>query len=251
MHSGNSWESLYQFLLNCGKEHDPYNFCGKIVQELHNLVLYDQARVIFISVTGKINGSMLYGANQHDWNTFMSYYLEDTIGSLYSLKRPLKISEKEKVSLCDWTDNNRKIKYRDFAENYVQPLRLKYCLGMGLSDSENCIRSIITLDRIQQPCFTEDDITLIRLLHPLLENLFINMLLPTPEPFSTLSFIGNQYSLTDREIEVAELLCNGATPSTISSRLCVSVTTIYKHIANMYKKLNITNRQELFAKLHK
>ncbi|EET58851.1 hypothetical protein BRYFOR_09139 [Marvinbryantia formatexigens DSM 14469] len=42
----------------------------------------------------------------------------------------------------------------------------------------------------------------------------------------------------------------GATPAVISERLCISVTTAYKHIANMYKKMNVTNRQEFIARLY-
>ena len=51
--SADYMELLYDFLLECGNEHDPYHFCGTIAQKLHRLIPYDQARVIFLNSAGK------------------------------------------------------------------------------------------------------------------------------------------------------------------------------------------------------
>ena len=39
------------------------------------------------------------------------------------------------------------------------------------------------------------------------------------------------------------------TAQTISASLCISVTTIYKHISNIFKKTGVKNQQELIVKL--
>lgn len=38
----------------------------------------------------------------------------------------------------------------------------------------------------------------------------------------------------------------GLTPTRISQRLVISVSTVYRHIANIYEKCHVTNRQELY-----
>ena len=242
-----SSEAIYQFLLTCGREHDVHSLCAAIAKELRRLVQYDQARVIFLDISGKITTSLLYGVKQKNWNTFMDYYSADCIGSLYSLKTPLRLSEDEKVELCDWTDADRQGRNKQFVMDYVRPLRLNYCLGMGFSDGENCIRCIISLDRTGNCPYTEEEISLIRALHPLMDNLVVNLF--TAPPKSSQGFLFDQYGLTSRELEIAGLLCQGSAPSAISQRLCISVNTTYKHIANMYRKLNVTNRQEFIARV--
>lgn len=82
-------DRLYDFLLACGKEHDPYSFCRTVVKELCPFIPYEQARVIFLGMDGKIVSSLLYGVSQNTWKAFMDFYSDDCIGSIYSLKHPL------------------------------------------------------------------------------------------------------------------------------------------------------------------
>ncbi len=238
---------LYQFLLRCSSEHNPYDFFGKLVEELNVLIPYNQARIIFLDISGKVQRSLLYGVSKKNWDIFMDYYKEDLIGSRYSLKNPIHISESEKISICDWDDPKMREKHELFIADYVQSLRLKYSMGIGFADSENCIRVIISLDRVKSEKFTEDELQLIRQIRPLLENYYINMLLTPPEEFSAIGFLGKQYHLTKREMEIVQLLCSGLASKAIGERLGLSTATVYRHIANIYEKFHISNRQELFA----
>lgn len=54
-----------------------------------------------------------------------------------------------------------------------------------------------------------------------------------------------KYSLSEREMEVVELLAKGLTNQSISDKLHISVNTVKSHIKRIYKKLNITNRLQL------
>lgn len=244
-------DKLYDFLLTCGNEHDPYSFCGTIVRELCHFIPYDQARVIFLGINGKIVSSMLYGVSQKTWKAFMDFYTDDCIGSRYSLKSPLHLSENEKINVCDWTDEQRKDEHKIFESYYVRPLKLKYCLGIGFSDIGNSIRCIISLDRTSDQRFTEEEVQLIRRLRPLLDNYFINMMKDSSLEISQKDFVLAQANLTEREMEIAQLICNGATPASVSKVLSISINTTYKHIANMYKKLGVSNRQEFICLLNK
>jgi two-component system NarL family response regulator len=56
--------------------------------------------------------------------------------------------------------------------------------------------------------------------------------------------------LTQRELQVLELLCAGATNREIGSRLVITEYTVKNHVRNILKKLQIKNRREA-AKLAK
>lgn len=54
-----------------------------------------------------------------------------------------------------------------------------------------------------------------------------------------------KYTLSDREIEVVELLVKGMTNKLISSDLHISINTVKSHIKRIYSKLGISNRLQL------
>jgi len=54
-----------------------------------------------------------------------------------------------------------------------------------------------------------------------------------------------KYALSEREIEVIELLVQGLTNQNISDRLHISVNTVKSHVKRIYKKLGVTNRLQL------
>lgn len=65
----------------------------------------------------------------------------------------------------------------------------------------------------------------------------------------TESDILEKLKLTPREKEVAALLMNGKDAKQIAAELGISIHTANFHIKNLYKKLDINNRSELFARL--
>ena len=59
----------------------------------------------------------------------------------------------------------------------------------------------------------------------------------------------DEYKLSNREKEVAEMICNGKLIKEIATELFVSIHTVKNHIRNIYKKCKVQNRVELLNKL--
>ncbi|NLV16694.1 MAG: helix-turn-helix transcriptional regulator [Syntrophomonadaceae bacterium] len=57
------------------------------------------------------------------------------------------------------------------------------------------------------------------------------------------------FNFTSREVEVASLLLSGKNTKQIALMLDISTHTVNFHIKNIYKKLDINSRAELFARL--
>ena len=55
--------------------------------------------------------------------------------------------------------------------------------------------------------------------------------------------------LTDKEIEVAEMLLEGYKLIEIANKLCISENTAKTHRTAIYKKMQVSSRDELKAKL--
>ena len=58
------------------------------------------------------------------------------------------------------------------------------------------------------------------------------------------------YNLTNREIEIAQLLLKGSTYKAIAKVLFISEKTVNKHIQNIFEKIGVTNKVELINKLN-
>ncbi|NPV00494.1 MAG: hypothetical protein HPY53_03830 [Brevinematales bacterium] len=62
------------------------------------------------------------------------------------------------------------------------------------------------------------------------------------------SFI-KQFSITQREKEVIELVLQGYSPQEISARLFISQNTVKNHLSNIYHKAEVTNRNQLVFRI--
>ncbi len=61
----------------------------------------------------------------------------------------------------------------------------------------------------------------------------------------------SSHSLTKRESEILELLCDGHNYSSIADKLFISGHTVRAHIKNIYRKLQVSSRAEAVKKAMK
>lgn len=54
--------------------------------------------------------------------------------------------------------------------------------------------------------------------------------------------------LSQRELEVLQLISNGASNRDIAEELTISITTAKKHVSNIIRKLGVDNRTQAAAK---
>lgn len=239
-------ERIYRFLLRCGARRTATDLCIQFVSDIRDLIPYDQARILFLDKSGKICGSKLFGVNERQWKDFLYYYENNMVYSRLSFKEPMHLSQEEKVTARNyWYGADTPEPGSIFLEDYVRSLHLCHSLGIGLADQDNCIRSIITLDRMEDTHFSYREIELAKKLHPLIENYHIDLLIGAENASVPMHSFKKEHFLTERETEITGLLLDGLTPALIAQRLNISVKTVYRHIANIYQKCSISNRQEL------
>jgi ATP/maltotriose-dependent transcriptional regulator MalT len=65
-----------------------------------------------------------------------------------------------------------------------------------------------------------------------------------PTPRSTLLV----EPLTDRELEVLRLLAAGASNEEIAGQLVIAVSTVKRHVSNIFGKVSVSNRTQAVAR---
>ncbi|MDR1933855.1 MAG: helix-turn-helix transcriptional regulator [Spirochaetales bacterium] len=105
------------------------------------------------------------------------------------------------------------------------------------------------MDRTRDIEYTEGETTLLRIVQGHLDNLHRNMFVFQDRPPHCVKVLNERPGLTKREQEIADLIRKGVTPANIGRKLYLSPATVYRYIANLHLKLNVSNRQELILKL--
>lgn len=239
------WEKLYYFILSCGSVHDSYLFSVAILSGLKKLCSFDEGLIYFVDGNGKIYNQYLLGVDEKWSNLYLEYY--STVGSKHckSLGEVRETPGQPFISIKTWY----KEPHSEFISDFIRPRGLKCSLGFVLFDINGLPRTIFALDKKREDRFSEDELAVLSKAIPQLNNLHKNFYSrPTDRLGSGQNLWGNT-SLTARELEVASLLCQGVSPANISKALHIARYTVYKHIANIYKKMQVSSRQELLARL--
>jgi len=71
---------------------------------------------------------------------------------------------------------------------------------------------------------------------------------PAPTPFETNTQVQATLGVSERELEVLELLATGQSNKEIASRLNVSPNTVKTHVARLFEKLEVRRRTEAIVR---
>lgn len=84
-----------------------------------------------------------------------------------------------------------------------------------------------------------------------MEGTYILILIEQVSPAKKMNLhkVAQQFGLSQREIQVIELLIQGRKNKEIAERLCVCVYTVEGHLKKVMKKLQVSNRTSILAKL--
>ncbi len=244
------WVKMHEFLLDSGNIREPREFCIQIVKKIYSLIPYDQARIYFINDNKKIYDEVLFGVDKRWSKAYLEYYSKIENGRYSILSKVDNYFADFNFSngVHDWIDSERD----EFVNDYIRPQGIHYSLGFGLHSNDNFMKSAFTLDRTDNRGYTYEEVNIMEIMQAHLDNLHKNLFVLTVTDSNYINNSKNQTPLSKREREIIELLCNGITTMNISKKLYISLSTVYRHIANIYTKLNVSNRQELILKfIHK
>jgi DNA-binding CsgD family transcriptional regulator len=244
------WDEIFEYRSHCGKSESPKDLAVAITEKLRLLVPYDQARIYCINTDGQVSDEILYGVDARWPNAYYEHYSK-ILGGRYSIfgrttKNGYRFIPKVEDCFYDWTNAEKD----EFVAGYIRPQRIRYSFGFGLHDNHNICRKVCMFDRIYGKSFTEPEKKIFSLIVPHLENLHKNFYIE-PQGGEDCSIGKNVKGgvLTEREMEITDLIRKGLSPQSIAQILFVSHATVYKHITHIHTKMGVSNRQELTIKL--
>lgn len=143
------------------------------------------------------------------------------------------------VEMLEMIKNHAAILSVGFSAVMIGVLLGKIIGGNGIVSS-NASLSIITMAVI---CVT---LIILPILHRLLSKMIKKNAAVSIADINALSFPDGAESLTEREKEIAALLLRGRTYKLIAEELYLSENTVKTHVKNIYSKLGVKSKSELF-----
>ena len=242
------WQKMYDFVFACGQVHDAYQFTGTVLNEIGDLVPFDQGLAWCLDECQNVVAQHLRGIKPRWANMYLEYYSQ-----LQTTSRRLDTIVEESfgvpyVTQITWQDEPES----EFVYNYIIPLGVKCSLTFVLFDLNSQPRAVVALDRMITTRFSDEKVEILRYAVAQLNNLYKNFFTsPNDIPGRRKSDNDLVLSalLTKREREVVDLMCQGLSPAHVAGNLHISTSTAYKHIAHIYKKLNVSSQQELLVRV--
>lgn len=195
-------------------------------------------------------------------------YLYDELNKEYVLSNSLQYHAKEKRKVhelglnTDILDKNTNFVYResDYQKEDLQERRrcfhplykenqFQYALHITLFYEDKSVGVINLYRYIGNQDFEYEDMAICNVLK---EHLALRLSTEVGEQSGvkyTVSEVVNRFNLTPRETQVLKNMLAGKDNFQISDEMMISIFTIKKHIMNIYRKLEISSRTQLFKKV--
>lgn len=242
------WEKIYDYVLECGRLHNPEEFVRVTLEEMDELVPYDQGLVYCLDESRRVVSQHLMNIKSRWSNMYLHYY-----SFMQENERNLNRSVNERFDLpyveqIAWAEEPMS----EFITDYIMARGVKCTLSMVFFDQNSLPRAVFAFDRMRSSSFSEYEMKVARYAAAQLNNLYKNFYTdPSDIPGSPRTSQDEKMDelLTKREREVVDLLCRGLSPAHVSKTLHISVSTTYKHITHIYKKLNVSSQQELLVRM--
>lgn len=239
------WEIMNYILLKCGNENEPRDFAVTLLIELEKLELYDKALVFFLDGNGKVCDQYRKNIDARWSNAYLEYYVH-TSEQKYSCFRDIhERPDQINLHIRYWN----KEKSSEFLKEYITPLGISCSCGFAFYDMNKNVRAIIAMDKQKGKEFSKQDLEVLRMLLPHLNNLYKNYFYEGFHMDTIKRATLKTSCLTEREVQITNLLCQGVSQVNISRMLHISRSTTYSHMAHIYEKLHVSSQQELISLL--
>lgn len=239
-----AWLKLNGFLLSAGSAESVEDLNREILQNISSVIPFDNSGVS-ISLSKGLDPKITTSVNsENKWNdSFNSHYHE--ISVFPDFDRNIFYADNRKIR-----DTFKTEYYNDF----LLPQKIRFTAGFILFSRENIPCGTFVLNR-SGSCgmFSDEELFFLKISAQHISNytrmLSISESVKKIPVMMTELETGNKL-LSPRETEIVSLLMQRMKPSEISQELKISLLTVRKHIQNIYDKLNVMDRQQLYQRIN-
>ncbi|ATP38723.1 hypothetical protein CSE16_01010 [Solibacillus sp. R5-41] len=207
-----------------------------IQHKLADIFGYDQTVFWYADNSGNLNDPINYNLSDRALSEYLTDYHD------YDLLHPTKnvnlFREEKAIRLVDLVTPNQ-YKNSPFYQSFLKGYGYHDEMVVALIHQDAFIGAIGMAQKKELYKFTAKDCNILKLVSDVIASVFSHQLKNNSE-----------YNLlSNREIDVVNLVKKGLTNQVIAAKLHISVNTVKKHLQNIYEKYSVQNRTQLVQKL--
>jgi len=220
----------------------PSDFQQESLKLIDSLVVLKSSAFYLVAPNMSHKGVVTHNLAKEDDKLYQNHYMH-----MDPLNPQLYQEGREKVVHMDSIMTPHFIEQSVYYQDFLKPQGYRYCADIFFR-TEGDIVAVITLLRDQsQGAFTEDELALLEKLQPFLEYTLNTVYMP--RRVAERATIEERYLLTDRELDVLELVISGASNKAIAGELSLSIATVKTHLQHIYQKAGAYSRAELLSQI--
>lgn len=237
LHEIGEKEAFQRETLKCLRMSIPY--CQGIFYS--KLMQHESGRLVPLDNPIVIGDEALYLKEFHERYFKDSFFERHMIASRCEVVRDTDVYPEEVRTQTEW-----------YKQIYVKQ-GIHYALRAVLIYDHQAVGEIDLFRPKSDPDFSDTDMRILDILAPHVAQRLWTLIATdqTPDVAKGLSSsFFDTFGLTPREGEVIAAIATGEPDCEIARKLCISTSTLKKHIHNAYRKIGVRNRQQLFAALN-
>ncbi|MGN0485082.1 MAG: LuxR C-terminal-related transcriptional regulator [Lachnospiraceae bacterium] len=245
----NDWNVVNDILLEIYSMDNINEIAVKFLQLIRALISYSQAYFIIFDEEQKIDieNSAFDGVSEENKSKYVNYFYDvDYVKHMFGFSKTLVFKD------TDMMEDEIREK-TEFYQGFLRPQNIPYGEGILLVKGE--ILGVLNIFRSKDlGDFKRKDIRILEVF----KNHLTNILYSTRKesnaadgrkPVSIKDI--EKYNLSNREKEIMDLMLQGDTNEEISEKLFIAISTVKKHVYNIFTKMGINSRIQLMKLVEK
>lgn len=245
------WTTINNILAELYTIEDIDVLSPKLLNVIRMLIPFSMGYLVLLDEEQNIIDDKKYflGMDNSIINEYLEkYYNNDYLKYLYEITTETTVYKDTGIL----ADEIRKS--TDIYTKFLKPLDIPYGCGI-LIIKNNRILGIFNLFRGEKlGDFTDKDVAILNVIKKHIENMVSRSVQHERRQSAVdrcFADVVSKYQLTGREEEILRLLSNGLSNSEICERLVISLSTVKKHIYNLYTKTGVKSRTQLINLVYK
>lgn len=162
--------------------------------------------------------------------------------------RPQRFADTADTVVCiDEQLSERDLLQSEYYCEFMKPLGHRHVADMFFRREGDIIAVLTMLRTEAEGAYSADELALLRKLQPFLEYTLNSVYLP--RRIQQRASAQERFGLTDREVDVLELIVAGANNKVIARELGLSLATVKTHIQHIFQKADVSSRTALSARV--
>lgn len=244
----NEWNTINKILLELYDLDNIKEFSVKLLKMFRMLIPYSQGYFIMFDNCQRINlaNSSNIGMTDDEWDKYVNNFFDkDYINYIFDFAS-------DTVTYRDTDILEDKIrKNTEFYQEFLRPHSIPYGSGIILIKDGGILGVINLFRSASLGDFSDKDIHVLEILKQHLANIAHRLLTQSMDNEKTsndkIADLIEEIGLSAREVEVMEFMNKGYSNAEISDELVISLSTVKKHIYNIYTKAGVRSRTQLIA----